>query len=114
MTRETFFQRVRQLPVMFPIIAVFHVLLFLYTVGYYLSMDVLTNDKIIVNCVTLLLYTLLWIGVCGLSKKAAIGYIVLTAIDLLLFFFQWGVGDSLLPFDVLLCVFLLFYYKRFR
>jgi hypothetical protein len=108
------------LPVLFPLVALFHLLLLGYNVISFARQDLL--DTIIASgtCVELLLYTLLWVAVCDRWRWAAIGYIVLTAANLLLQFLNppasnWRlVSDALFPFDVLMCFFLLFYYKRFR
>lgn len=103
-------------PVVFPVAVIFH--LFLLVRGL---ADL--GDTISYNWPTLLWYILAFaLSVfCLLLKRwAGIAYIILTAVGLLLRYalpvgiFWKDVGATLLPFDVLMCFFLLFFYKRFR
>ena len=103
-------------PVIFPTAALFHIFLFLRSVFDF-------HDSLAENWPTVL-----WYGVaCALSvacvflkRAAALGYIIFAIVGLLIQFvipldFFWkNVGSTLFPFDLLMCFFLLFYYKRFR
>lgn len=105
-------------PVLLPILAIAHLLLAGYSFGKFLSDGTLfgfiTGGTFLIQ----LLYTLLWLGVCVNKRWAGIGYVALTAINLCLQFLtpegsQWRlVADALFPVDVLMCFFILFYYKR--
>ncbi len=91
-----------------------------YSVFTFAQAGVLDSALCLGSCAELLLYTLLWMAVCAGRRWAAIGYIALTAVNLALHFLLpkhslWAqISDVLLPFDILMCVFLLFYYKRFH
>lgn len=103
-------------PVFLPIAALYH--LFLLILGLVELGGSLAHDW----------PTLLWYAAalalsvyCLLLKRwAAIAYVLLTATGLLLQFvlpvdvFWKNVGATLMPFDVLMCFFLLFFFKRFH
>lgn len=119
--QQSFFRRMwTGLPILFPLVALFHIALLGYNVFSFAQQGVLDTAIAGGTCVELLLYTVLWIAVCDRWRWAAIGYIILTAANLLLQFLNhagstWRlVSDALFPFDVLMCFFLLFFYKRFR
>lgn len=118
---QPFFRRIwTGLPVLFPIVGLFQIALFAYNLIRFAMSGVL--DTVIAGgtCMELFLYAALWAFICDRRRWAAIAYIALTAINLMLQFLtpQHSVwrefSDALLPFDVLLCFFLLFFYKRFR
>jgi hypothetical protein len=118
---QPFFRRVwTGLPVLFPIVGLFQIALFCYNLIRFALDGVLGTAIAAGTCVELMLYALLWIAVCDRRRWAAIGYIVLTSVNLLLQFLApvhsiWHqISDALFPFDALLCFFLLFFYKRFR
>ena len=109
-----------QLPVLFPLVAIAHIVWLGYAVVSFSQQGVMDTFIGAGNCLVMLLYTILWIGVCDRRRWAAIGYLTLTAVNLCLQFFthqhsEWRyVSDALFPFDLLMCFFILFYYKRFR
>ncbi|MBS1615152.1 MAG: hypothetical protein JST06_03440 [Bacteroidetes bacterium] len=110
----------RQLPVIFPIVGLFLIALTGYNVIQFGRQGVLGTGIALGTCAELLLYTLLWLAACDRRRWGAIGFILLTAANLLLYFLApkdllWHqISDALLPFDALLCFFLLFFFKRFR
>lgn len=121
MTFQNFFDRFfRQLPVIFPIVGLFLIALFGYNLIQFALQGVLLTHIASGTCLELLLYTLLWLVACDRRRWGAIGFILLTAANLLFYFLApkhslWHmVSDALLPFDALLCFFLLFFFKRFR
>ena len=109
-----------ELPVLFPLVALAHVVWTGFTVYSFAQQEVLDTFIGAGNCLEMLLYTALWIGICDRRRLAGIAYLVLAALNLCLQFFtpqhsEWRlVGDALFPFDLLMCFFILFYYKRFR
>jgi hypothetical protein len=115
-----FLQRIRQLPVLFPMVWGFHFVMLCITLFGFAADGVLDTAIAGGTVMEWLAYTLLWTFICLQNRWAAIGYIILTAINLLLYFVGpkdsvWHmISDALLPFDILMCVFLLFYYKRFH
>jgi hypothetical protein len=112
------------LPVLFPMVALFHVAILLITVIGFAQSGTLGDFVTRGTCLELLLYTVLWVLVCLRYRWAAIGYVVLTSVNLALQYLTpagsiWkSVADAMepghLPVDVLFCFFLLFYYKRLR
>jgi len=110
----------QDLPVLFPLVAIAHIVWLGFALFDFGRQGVLDTFIGAGNCLILLLYAVLWIAVCDRRRWAAIGYLTLTAVNLCLQFFSaqhsdWRyVSDALFPFDLLMCVFLLYYYKRFR
>jgi hypothetical protein len=110
----------QELPVLFPLVAIAHIAWLGFAVFSFVQQGVIDTFIGAGNCIVMLLYTVLWIAVCDRWRWAAIGYLVLTAVNLCLQFFtaqhsEWRyVADALFPFDLLMCFFVLFYYKRFR
>jgi hypothetical protein len=109
---------VLSVPVLLPMAALAHLFWTGYTFGRFIADGTLMSFIGGGTSIILLLYTLLWLGVCAQKRWAGIGYIALTAINLCLQFLtpegsHWRfVADALFPFDVLMCFFILFYYKR--
>ena len=118
---ESLIERLKRLPVLFPLVAVFHVVMLVITLIGFGIAGVLSEPVPVGTCLVWLLYGVAWIAICLQQRKwAVITYISLTAINLVLQFLlpkgsHWQqVGGTLFPFDVLMCFFLTFYYKRFR
>ncbi|MBS1644749.1 MAG: hypothetical protein JST36_06880 [Bacteroidetes bacterium] len=109
------------MPVLFPLLALFHVLMLaVAAVGFARSGDLFS---FIPGGTVLewLLYSLFWIGVSITQRRLpAILYILLAAGNLCLQFLtpetsDWrSIGSTVFPFDILLCFFLLYYYKRLK
>jgi len=119
--QEPFYRRIwKQLPILFPLIALFHLAILAFSIYTFSSQGVLDTLSCGGACLDIALYTIFWIFVCDTRRWASLAYIVLTAINLLIFFFLKGapswhtISGILQPFDVLMCFFLLYYYKRFR
>jgi hypothetical protein len=112
--------RFKGLPVVFPLVLLFHIVMLCITAFGFISDGVLDTAIAAGTVLEWLLYTVLWLFVCLQQRWAVIGYIALTSLNLLLYFLASKEGiwhmlsDALLPFDVLMCFFLLFYYKRLR
>lgn len=114
-----FFKRIWQKPpIAFPLIALFHVGLLLYLV-YDTIVDPVYSG-IMAQPVIMLLYTAAWLFVCDMKKWAALVYIALTTLNLLVRFLVVDPSllnnytDTLFPADVLFTFFVMFYYKRFE
>lgn len=123
--QQNIFRRVWDgLPVLFPMVALFHVVILIITIVGFAQSGTLGEAATGGTCLELLLYTLLWVLVCLRYRWAAIGYIILTSANLALQYLTpegsiWkSISDAMepghLPVDVLFCFFLLFYYKRLR
>src|SRR6478609_9081287 len=107
-------------PVLLPLAALAHLLWTGFSFGKFLSDDTLISFIGGGTFLIQLLYTLLWLGVCMQKRWAGIAYIAVTAVNIGLQFLtpagsHWKyVADALFPFDVLMCFFILFYYKRLK
>jgi hypothetical protein len=123
--QQNFFRRLwTELPVLFPMVALFHVVILVVTLTGFAQNGTLADAATAGTCIELLLYTILWVLVCLKYRWAAIAYIVLTSVNLGLQYLTpagsiWkSISDAMepghLPVDVLFCFFLLFYYKRLR
>lgn len=114
---EKYFKNV---PVLLPLAALAHLFWTGFSFGKFLSDGTLFGFITGGTVLNQLLYTLLWLGVCLQKRWAGIAYIGVTAVNLCLQFLtpagsQWKlVADALFPFDVLMCFFILFYYKRLK
>lgn len=106
---------VRKPLVLFPLIALFHILMTVYTVWQDIGYSYLWWQ-----IAWMVGYTFFWIFICDYRKWAAWGYLSLTSINLFLYYFAHSqtVMDkyvsSLFILDVLFSFFVLFFYKRFR
>ena len=121
MTQRSLFERLKSLPVLVPLVAGFHLVMLIIAIIGFSAADVLGEPVPMGTCLVWLLYSAAWISICLQQQKwAAITYIILTAINLALQFLLpkgslWQqVGGSVFPFDLLMCFFILLYYKRFR
>jgi len=109
---------VRKPPMLFPLVALFHVLWFLWTLW-----DDRTAPFPAIEWLQVLWmagYALFWIAACDMRKWGALGYIVLTIVDAALYLAIRNGHISVLYMsnmfllDGLFSVFLLFYYKKFH
>lgn len=107
-------------PLLFPLVALFHVLATLYIVWD--VSDAPWPGMEWLNPLWMLAYTICWIAASDLRKWGGISYIILTVADLAILFatnsLNTGRADlyssPLFPLDVIFCFFVLFYYKRFQ
>lgn len=114
-----FYKRMWQKPpIVFPLVALFHVGVLLY-----LLYDAIADPvygAVMMQPVLMLLYTVAWLFVCDMKKWAALVYIGLTTMNLLLRFtlvdpsMLNNYTDVLFPADVLFTFFVMFYFKRFQ
>jgi hypothetical protein len=105
-------------PIVFPLVALFHIFL----LGRYI-IDLWGNfgdRQVVLGGLWFTVAAVLSVYIAFMKRWANIGYSALTIAGLLLQYLipidsEWRpLGITLFPFDVLMCVFLLFYYKRFR
>ncbi|MBA3829273.1 MAG: hypothetical protein H0X33_10080 [Taibaiella sp.] len=113
---KTFFQDVtHKPPLLFPLVALFHIVLLVYV--FYSN---ITEPYLWVQIIWMLAYTISWIYVCDMRKWAALTYLSLTAINLILYFVlkTQSMRDiyisSMFILDVLFSFFVFFFYKRFE
>lgn len=107
---------IKKPPVIFPWIALFHVLIFFYEVWLY--GDMLDTPKGWLQPGWMLVYAVVWIYVCDLRKWAGLTYVGLSLLNLILYFnltnpFTRDLYCSpLYLIDMLFSFFILFFYKR--
>lgn len=107
----------RKPPQMFPIVGLFHIL----WLGYLIWSDRTEPFPNIVwlGVLWMLGYTIFWLAACDLKKWGALGYMLLTLLNTILYFARLNgkldtdyMSDISL-IDALFSFFLLFYFKRF-
>lgn len=104
-------------PILFPLVALFHIGLLIYYIA-----DTLADPNGMLiwgQSVFMLLYTIFWLFCCDLRRWAALGYIAMTTLNLVLRFVLTDTmdlvyfTDTLFPVDILFTFFVMFYFKRF-
>ena len=109
----------RKPPVLFPLVMLFHA--FLLGLHIYYNWQDFSSSLNAIQTAWYVLALFFMLFICDLQRWAALGYIALTIIGLALQFLLtkgnvWHEAGTLtlFPFDLLMTVFLLFYYKRFE
>jgi hypothetical protein len=104
---------IKQPPVMFPLVALFHMLMLAFSI-YNASSEPLSS-LIWLQPLWMVAYTIAWVFVCGMKKWAALAYILLTALNVLLYFVASDLYvSSLFLMDVVFSMILMAYYKHFK
>ena len=115
----SFFNRIiRRQPVLFPIAAGFLLLMTIIAAASLYPTPLLQRDWL--RPLAMLLFSLVWLFVCDMRKWAATAFILLTMLSLALQYFSPAdspgriFGSGMFPLDMILSVFVLVYFKRFR
>ena len=115
---KTFFKDIiTQPPVLFPLAALFHIVLLLVTLWALIKAPGTSTE---VNVLWMLGYATCWLAVADMRKWGAIGYIIITVTSILVNFSSKSsmaileYGSPIFITDVLFCFFIMFYFKRFR
>jgi hypothetical protein len=107
----------RKPPILFPLVAVFHVVWFFICL---LSLVQQPGTSTYVGMLWMLVYSIFWIGVADQRKWAAMGYIGITVVDIIIWYMAYAHGTTspyqspLFLIDILFSFFIMFYFKRFR
>ncbi len=116
--KDSFFIRIwKKAPVLFPLAALYHVVMLAYSVHTYSSEPF--PSKGWVQPLWMLCYTVAWLFVSDMKRWAALTYLGLTTLNLVLRFALTDINqlsyytDTLFPIDVLFTFFVMFYFKRF-
>lgn len=115
--KALFNDMVKQPPVLFPAVALFHVLWLIYAL---VAVVQAPGTATYISALWLLGYTAFWLAVADMRKWGSFGYIGIAIISIIIYFTEhdhtmWIMYESpIFPFDILFCFFILFYYKRFR
>lgn len=118
---NNFFSRiVRKPPVFFPLVALFHVVMLLAAIWQFGSQGDLQSREGLTTTFVWLIYGILWLFICDMKKWAAIAYVICSLAGLCFQFLLpkgsiwYDIGTVIFPFDLLMIVFLMFYYNRFE
>lgn len=109
---------IRKPPVMFPWVALFHLVMLGYLIVLYSGEPLTTAGWL--QPLWMLGYTVFWIGVCDLRKWGAYGYLGLTIANLLIYATTKNVlareiyTSSLFLIDAAFSFFVLLFFRRFR
>ncbi len=109
---------IRKPPVIFPWVALFHVVMLGYVTWLFHADPLFSAGWL--QPLWLLGYTVCWIFICDLRRWAAYGYLLLTSANLLLYAVCKDLvareiyTSSLLLIDVGFCFFILFFFRRFK
>jgi len=110
---------IQTLPFLFKAIAVFHLLLFCYSL--YNAIGFSLKTFVWLFPLNYAIYSAIWFWVSYLKKKAAIAYIVYTCLNLILWIKPSQVASfndyrsiTLFPIDCILVFLLLFIYKQLK
>ena len=116
--REFIVDIAKKPPILFPLVALFHILWLLMAVWSCHNEPFPSFPWLDVLWLTA--YSVFWIAACDMRKWGALGYIFLMMIDTLLFLairngkLPVEYKSSMLFVDALFSIPLLYYYKRFR
>lgn len=105
-------------PAIFPWLGVFQLAMTLHAVWTLLSIPVTQIDWL--RPLSLAIYTTLWFIVCDMKRWAAIGYTVMTAACILMRFYAAPdtalsiFGDAFFPVDILMCFFIMYFFRKFE
>ncbi len=115
---KTFFKDITtKPPVVFPLVALFHVVLLLLSL-YSMMQQFGTSTGI--SVLWMLAYTTSWIATTDMRKWGAMSYVVITVVGIVIFLTAkqrstWiSYETPMFISDMLFCFFIMFYFKRFR
>jgi hypothetical protein len=114
-----FIQRfIKKPPVLFPLVALFHIGWLLYSIYDYSSEPL--YSPLWTQILWLIGYSVSWLFICDMKRWAAYAYVGLTALNLILRFVLKSpmdlvyFADALFPADILFSFFVLFYFRQFE
>lgn len=104
-------------PVVFPLVALFHLLLLILSVVSLISAPATATE---IGAAWMLAYTLFWLAASTMRKWGAIGYILVTVADILTWYavkdphLRDFYNSSLFLISIVFSLFIVIYYRRFR
>ncbi len=107
----------RKPPVLFPLVAVFHIVLLCITL--YTAIKEPGNTTYL-GLLWMTAYAFFWVGTADLRKWGALGYIGVTVVSIVVWYMAYAVGhrpsngSPIFLIDLLFSFFIMFYFKRFR
>jgi len=102
-------------PALFPWVALFHLVITSHAIWTFIGEPIDAWSYPL----SFVLYTILWFFVSALKRWAALGYIILTSINLVLHYFLvkdgawYAFSGAMFPLDILFSFFILVFYKHF-
>ncbi|MBS1773669.1 MAG: hypothetical protein JST82_12485 [Bacteroidetes bacterium] len=104
---------IKQPPIVFPLVALFHIALLGYSI--YNASTELLSSVLWLQPVWMLCLSFAWLFSCAMKKWAALVYVGLVVVDIALHLFDKDghVGSLLYFYDVLFAMILMAYFKRF-
>jgi hypothetical protein len=118
MTSNFFVRIFKKPPILFPMAALFQWIMTF--IAAWMLYPVPLSEREWMGPLSLLACSIVWLFVCDMRKWAAFAYLTLTIACLLLFYFcarysaGWYFAYAPLPFNMIMGLFVLFYYKRFQ
>ena len=104
-------------PVLFPLVALFHMALFTWTIISLIQQPGISTEM---SALWMLGYTICWLATTDMRKWGAMLYVIVTVVSIILYFtvhdkFTWlNYASPIFILDMLFCFFIMFYFKRFR
>jgi hypothetical protein len=107
---------IRKPPVVFPLIALFHIFCLIYVVYESLSTPL---PYALFQPVWLLAYTISWIAICDLRKWGGASYVIISCVNLGIYLMLRSPADriynsDLFLIDLIFCVVVIIFYKKLK
>lgn len=118
MQKSSFKQFITKPPVLFPLAALFHIIITISAIVSLYGIPLTQRDWL--RPLSMILFTICSVGLCSMRKWTAIIYVVLSIACLALIYFtpldtpQHIFGDGFFPFNLILSLFILLLFKRFE
>lgn len=105
-------------PVVFPLVALFHIIMLLISIITMVQQPAATTE---ISCLWMLGYTVFWVATTAMRKWGAMGYVLTTAANVVTWYAFQGQPSQQLAYvsnifliDIIFSFFVIIYYRRFR
>lgn len=104
-------------PVLFPTVALFHIVLLVVAIVSAIKEPGTSTGF---NVLWMVAFTIFWMGLADQRKWGAFGYVAFTVADIIIHYTAkqqadiTTYGSPIFFADIVFCLFVLFYFKRFR
>jgi hypothetical protein len=118
MQLDSFKQFFTKPPILFPLAALFHIIISLSAIVSLYPTPITQIDW--ARPIGMLIFSLSSITLCSMRKWSAIGYVSISIVSFALIYFSKPdtighfLGDSFLPFNLILSFFILLLFKKFK
>ena len=109
---------IRKPPILFPFVGLFHILWLLWTIWD--DRQEPFPDMVWLEMLWMIGYTFFWLAACDLRKWGALGYILLTSLNVVISLaahygkISSAWSSNMFLIDVVLSMFILFYFKKLK